>query len=361
MTETADIVIFGSGAFAARILFDIAATAEGPVRVAIAGRNAERLEWLKLAANARAVIFGRPVTVTARKADLALPDAAADAIAGLRPSVVVQAASAQPPSVIAAEGDGWSRLVAEAGLSATAVFNALLSVRVARAIEATRVPCHLVNCCYPDVVNSLIAALELPIACGVGNVAILAAVFSGALGLREPGALKVLAHYQTLTPFRRPVEVRQGPMPRVWVGGKEVVDVQRRFAGVKLTPQPVIDISGANGVPMILAMAQARPCLGHAPGPNGLPGGYPVAFRDGRLELDLPAGLGRAEAVRWNARFEEENGMVVEAGGRVRYTGVLHERLRAASPDLAHGFHARDLEHVFKDMEVLRARLQAWT
>jgi hypothetical protein len=359
MGERADIVLFGSGGFAARILFDVAATAERPLRIAVAGRNAERLDWLKLAGNARAVVFGRPVEVAARRVDLAVADAAAEAITALEPAVVVQAASAQPPSVIAATGDAWSRLVAEGGLSATAVFNALFSVRVARAIAAARPGCRHVNCCYPDVVNSLIAALGLPVACGVGNVAILAAAFAGALGVRRPGALKVLAHYQTITPFRRPAETRRGPLPRVWIDGAEVADVARRFAGVKLTPEPVIDISGANGVPMILAIASGGACLGHAPGPNGLPGGYPVAFRDGRLDLDLPPGLGRDDAIRWNARFEEESGMVVEADGRVRYTGVLYERLRAASPDLAKGFHARDLEQVFEDMAALRARLQA--
>lgn len=94
------------------------------------------------------------------------------------------------------------------------------------------------------------------------------------------------------------------------------------------------------------------------PGPLGLPGGYPVALRNGVLDLDLPPGLSRADAVAWNAGFEEENGLVV-SNGRVRYTGVLYDRLRAASPSLAEGFHVRDLEDVYQEMSALRARLQA--
>lgn len=358
MTEpSADILIFGTGAFAERILLDIAATASDPVHVAIAGRNSERLDWLRLAGNARAAIFERPVNVIARHVDLSSTAAACDAIGSLWPSVVVQAASAQTSSVISAQGNAWSRLVAEGGLSATAVFNALLSVRAAEAIAQVKPDTHFVNCCYADVVNALIAARGLPVTCGVGNVAILAAAFSGEIGLRKPGPLKVLAHYQTITPFRFPASERKGPGPRVWIDDAEVPDVLERFANIKLTTAPVIEISGANGVPLMLAMAGNRDCLAHVPGPNGHPGGYPVRFKGGRLELDLPPGLATDEAVRWNARFEEENGMTVDSDGHVRYTGVLHDQFQAVSPAIAKGFHVRDLETVFTDMEALRAHL----
>ena len=82
------------------------------------------------------------------------------------------------------------------------MLQAPLSIAVARAVKAVRPQAHFINCCFADVVNPLIAALDLPISCGVGNVAILANAFSGALAL-APGRLKMLAHYQNLAPFRR--------------------------------------------------------------------------------------------------------------------------------------------------------------
>src|SRR4051794_1530883 len=45
----ADILIFGTGNFAGRIALDLAATASEPVTVALAGRNRERLDWLRTA------------------------------------------------------------------------------------------------------------------------------------------------------------------------------------------------------------------------------------------------------------------------------------------------------------------------
>jgi hypothetical protein len=359
MAAKVDVTVCGTGSFAARIVFDLAATASRPVTVAIAGRNADRLSWLKVAANARAVLFGRPAEFVTRQVDLMAHGEVERLIAEDRPAVVVQAASSQPSSVISTHGDRWSQLVAEGGLSATAVFQALLSTRVARAIRDRLPSCHFINCCFPDVVNPLIAAAGLSVACGVGNIAILSNAFAGAVGLRTPGELKMLAHYQTVGPWRRPAETRQGPAPRVWLAEGEVPDVLTRFAAVRITPEPAIEISGASAVPLVLAMAaDGSQWQGHVPGPLGLPGGYPVTYRDGVLALDLPKSIGRPEAIAWNAGFEERNGLVVTDGG-VRYTGLLHDRLREASPELAEGFAVSELESVYEAMVELRARLQA--
>jgi hypothetical protein len=351
-----DILVFGTGSFAGRIVLDIAATAHEPVSVAIAGRNRERLDWLCVAARSRAVIFGAKASFTTEPCDLAQDGEAARVIAARAPKVVVQAASAQASSVIAAKGDAWSRLVAEGGLSVTALFQAHLTLRVARAVPKG---CEFINCCFPDVVNSLVAAQGLPVACGTGNIAILSNAFAGALDRPEPGDVRLLAHYQCIGPFRRPVSERRGVAPRVWLGGTEVKDVFARFAGVKITPEPAIEISGAAGVPLMLAMAAGEPWRGHAPGPLGLPGGYPVAWDGKALALDLPPGVTREEAVTWNARFEEENGLVVGADGMARHTGRLAEKLRAVSPDLASGFAVSDIDAAHAAMTELRERLRA--
>jgi hypothetical protein len=94
------------------------------------------------------------------------------------------------------------------------------------------------------------------------------------------------------------------------------------------------------------------------PGPNGLPGGYPVRFGAAGIGLDLPGPLARDEAVRWNAAFETANGLIVEAG-RARYTGRLYDRLRRASPHLAEGFPVAEIDAVYDEMVALRSRLQS--
>lgn len=354
----ADILIFGSGHFAGRMAMDLAATAAQPVTIAVAGRNVERLQWLETAGNARAALFARPARIVTQRVDLAVAGAAAEVIAAVAPHVVVQAASFQTGNVISNQGNAWTRLVAEGGLSATAVLQAPLSVEVARAVKAVRPQAHFINCCFADVVNPLIAALGLPITCGVGNVAILSNAFSGALAL-APGRLKVLAHYQNLGPWRLPAATRSGRSARVWLDDAEIDDVYAQFARVQLTREPAIEISGASGVPLMLAMAQGHEWVGHVPGPHGLPGGYPVSLQDGTLDLDLPPALTRAAAIAWNLSYEEVSGLVVGADGQARYTGALHDLLAAHSKRLAAGFHVRDLGAVTREMSDLRSRLEA--
>jgi hypothetical protein len=357
-TDPTDILLFGTGAFAARIAFDLAATAKAPVRVMIAGRNGRRLDWLRTAANARAAVFETGARFCSREVDLLQPGTPETVIGSVRPTVVVQAASVQTSAVIAASGDAWGQLVAEGGLSATAVFQAVLSARVARAIRDVHPAAKMINCCFPDVVNGILAAMKLPVLCGVGNVAILSSAFGGVLAMegatRPP--LQVLAHYQLLGSWRQLQATRHGPAPRVWISGTEVADVYSRFDSVLLTPEPAIEISGATGVPLMLAIAAAQAWSGHVPGPDGLPGGYPVQWRNGHLSLDLPSGLARADAIAWNGAFEAKNGLTVD-GTWVRYSGRLASLLHDVSPSIAAGFDVSDLDEVVATLEAIRTRL----
>jgi len=354
-----DILVSGTGGFAARIAFDIAATAAAPVNVVIAGRNRGRLDWLRTAANARAAIFGRPARFSSFAIDLLERDAAPRRLEATQPRVVVQAASIQTSQVIAQSGNAWTRLVAEGGLSATAVFQALISSRVAAAVSASGRPAAFINCGFPDVVNSMITAQGHAVTCGMGNVAILSSVFAGSASVHPGAKVQVLAHYQTIAAWRRGPAERSGPAPRVWVDSAEVEDVFARFADVQLTPEPAIEISGASGVPMMLALATGGDWHGHVPGPGGLPGGYPVALSAGKLTLDLPPGVSTGDAIAWNRAFEERNGLTVDPDGRAVYSGRLREGIAAHDAALAEGFEIGDLEKVCVRMLALRDRLMA--
>jgi hypothetical protein len=361
LPDRADLVLCGTGTFAARILFDVAATASRPLTVVVVGRTAFRLAWLRTAANARAAMFGTGVRVHEHVVDTLSTDRMTALLGALRPRVVVNTASAQGGRVVTTQPDGWTRLTQQAGLGISAILQARLSLEVARAVAATVPEAYFINCCYPDVVNGMIAATGLPITCGIGNVAILAHAFTGLLGPGH-GKLQLLAQHAALAAFRRPLAERAASAaPRVWLDGQELDDVMQRFAPVQLAVEPVIDISGASGIPLFLAMIGGTDWQGHVPGPGGLPGGYPVALRDGTLALDLPQGLTRDAAIAWNAAFEQSNGVIVSPDGRVRYTGKVEATLRAVSPDVAAGFMMRDFDAADRALSALRDRLRGAT
>ena len=49
---------------------------------------------------------------------------------------------------------------------------------------------------------------------------------------------------------------------------------------------------------------------------------------------------------------------MVDRTGAPPIPGVLRERLAALSPELAAGFHVRDIDAVYRDMHDLRSRLE---
>lgn len=359
MAAKAEIVICGTGSFAARILFDLVATTPVPLSVAIVGRDAERLMWMRTGAAARADMFGTEARIVDHCLGALAVEAVADLLGQLQPRVVVNAASVQGGRRMTGEPDGWMHLVQAAGLGVSAVLQARISLDVSKAAAAAAPKAYFVNGCYPDVVNPMIAAAGLPITSGIGNVAILAHAFAGALG-RAHERIQLLASHAALSAFRRPAAERSGRAPlRMWLGGREVADVFERFASVKLAPEPVIDVSGASGVPLFRAMVEGVPWSGHVPGPNGLPGGYPVRLDAGALRLDLPPGLSESEAVAWNAAFGRENGVVVGADGFVRYAGRVEEALRSVSPTVAAGFAMNEFDAAFDALSSLRERLRS--
>ncbi len=358
MPRKCHVLIAGTGFFAERIAFDLAVTTTGPMAVAIGGRNRQRTDWLVMAANARAAVFGNPVTFAPEAIRWESPESIAETMAPCDPEVVVQAVSMQSPRIIDDTESPWGRVIARAGYDITGVFQAVLAARSAAAMELAGNRGALVNCCYPDAANQILAAKGLAVACGVGNVAILAALIAADLGIRRPEGLRILAHHQNIAQWYRPPATRSGRPPRVWVEGEELSDVFARFAHVRVPHTPMNVVSGCSAVPVIQALAGHGDYVGHVPGPAGLPGGYPVTIRDRQLALDLPAGISRDEAVAWNRAYEEAAGMVVDAGGGVRFGGKVGAEMAALCPSLADGFHVDDLEDAVAELEAVRARLE---
>ncbi|MDP6787591.1 MAG: hypothetical protein QF830_06340 [Rhodospirillales bacterium] len=356
--ETCDVMVAGTGLFAEKIVFSLAMTAAQPITVAVGGRNRERMDWLSLSGNARAALFGRPVRVFAVPLTWNTPSAIAETLAVCRPTVVAQAATVQSPRDLDSPSNPWQRLISRAGgFGATQVLQALLLSRMARALTLAGVEASLLNACYPDAVNAMLAARGEAVICGLGNVAAAAAMIAAALGRTEPGAVKVLAHHQSPSIWRRPPAERRGVAPRVWVDGRELDRVFERLEALRSPLDVRQSIAGVSAAPLIVALLGQDEYVGHAAGPLGLPGGYPVTVRGGELTLDLPAGLGRAEAVAYNRRFAEHDPARLLADGQIVYADEAHRVLAKESPEVAKGFHVSDLDAAAADMLALRQRL----
>ncbi|MEW6121736.1 MAG: hypothetical protein AB1698_03930 [Pseudomonadota bacterium] len=352
-----DILIIGTGYFAEIMIGDLAATARRPVTVVIGGRNAERLDWLKEAGNARAAIFGAPARFETARLDATSSETVGEGIAAVDPAIVVQSASLQSPWKVDTLDSKWSKLVADAGFGMTIAFHATLPARSAAAVSRMAGARTFVNTCYPDGVNQVLHKAGLPITCGVGNIGIFSSIIQALVPFEKRGDVRVLGHHQHLVQWRKPGAERTGAPVRAWIGDAEIADVDGLTRHVKLPYRELNAISGAAAVPVLLALAGHGEILAHVPGPGGLPGGYPVRVDTGTVTLDLPAGITREDAVAWNRSFEAADGVSVTEDGRVTYSEQARTALAAYSPELAKGFHVTEVEEAAQALGDLRARL----
>ena len=123
--------------------------------------------------------------------------------------------------------------------------------------------------------------------------------------------------------------------PRVWVGeqGRRADDLAYRTP--PLAPSLRHNyVTAAAALPVLQALLPgAEPLRWSTPAPGGLPGGYPVRIDGGSIELYLPPGLTRAEAIAFNEQMTRADGVErVDHDGTVYFTAACREAV--ASLDL---------------------------
>jgi hypothetical protein len=244
-----------------------------------------------------------------------------------RPDLVVVAASLHSPYAAAAGQDRWSALLGATEFGFTGLLQAPLAVRAAQAVERTGGV--LVNACYPDFVNPLLAALGLPVLCGLGNVHTLAAGLTGGSG----AGARLLAHHRHLK-----TSPDGDQDVRAWDDLGAPVPVADALATLRTRSRRQLnDLGAAAGGRLLADLLQGEDVATSLPGPGGLPGGYPVRVNRHGCQLDLPADLSRAEAVAWNQHHAVAEGIRV-ADDRIELSGragdVLQERGVVRGPSL---------------------------
>ncbi len=352
-----DLLIIGTGSLARHLLDVVSACAIGPaLRVCVAGRDANRAAWIASAGNARARSLGGSACFRPGVLGYDASWTPGDLIAETQPRVTVQLASLQSPWDLARDS-AWSRLVSEGGYGLTVSLQATLALRTARALAEVPGAGLLVNGCYPDLVNPILAANGCAPVAGLGNVAIAAALLATRLesGANEP--VRVVAHHQHIAELQLPPSARRHA-PRVWVGEREENGIATSLEDCMLPRDESLNALTAATPWMLLCclLGRTAPARTHAPAPNGLTGGYPVRASEGSVELDLPASVTVQAAQSWNQEAAKRDGAWIE-DGRIVYAPIATKELRRYSPELALGFAASDVEDAAAGFVELRSRL----
>ena len=350
----ATILIVGSGSLARAISYTLALLLSRPHRVIVCARSRNQLNDIMYVSRAQAASVQSPVLFDSVEFEAESGDAG-KLLSSFDPDVVVNCASYHSPWERIHQSSPWTQLLRSAGFGFTLPLQAAFPVKFAKAVAGHSRSILFINGCYPDAVNPLLRALDLPVFCGIGNIALVAATLRSALGLMPPHRLQVLAHHHHLHTPTPGVDEAQA-----WVDGKRCENVGSLLAGQRTsTGLEVNKVIGCTGAVLLRDIIEEREVETHVPGPFGLPGGYPVRVAGARMELNLPSGLSECEAIAWNQRVAVADGVKILPHGHVEFVGETRQAFRQYLPQVADGFRASEIDKVTQSMLELRMRLRA--
>ncbi|WP_109509638.1 potassium transporter TrkA [Nocardioides speluncae] len=339
---TPSVALVGTGSLALETACALA-DLPGESSVTVVGRDADAAAGVATVASVRARAAGSPRGFTgAAGSDLAA------VVESIAPDVVVLLASRQSPWEGQDLPSAWTDAMADCGVALTLPLQATLAVEVGRA--AARSGAGFVNGCLPDLVNPLLAALGVPVLTGVGNAGVLALAAATELGV-PPESLRVLAHHLHIGPA--------GPDEAlIWTADGQPVDAAAALAPLRAVPRRLRNaITGRVSAQVVAALADGTPLDTAAPGPLGLPGGYPVRIRDGAVEPVPPPGWTLERCVAANEAWSRADGVVV-ADGSVVISDHVRPSLKSVAAYLADGFSVADLDRAVAELARTRDHLR---
>ncbi|MFF5177245.1 potassium transporter TrkA [Micromonospora sp. NPDC000316] len=348
------VVVVGTGAFASGVCRSLARTLRHPAVVHVIGRSTGATEDICLAASVHATMAERPVRFQAVTSSLGPGDDLRPTLRRLAPRLVLVCASAQSPAEARTTRTAWSALLREAGFGVTLPLQTSVVQRVAADYADVSDKPLLINACFPDAVNPLLRAWQLPVFCGLGNVGALALAVQEQLGLADPTRLKLFAHH---THLHRPAEPDAEAV--AWLDDRPLDGVSELLEPVRRLPRPLVnEVSAWTAGPLVQAILDDECHVGHLPGPCGLPGGYPVAVTGSSLALRLPPGTSPASTAAWNERVSALDGVTVSATGSFSFTDEAIKHLRRWWPDAPQNVPPDRLAEFRADLGRLRDELR---
>ena len=356
--QQVEIAITGSGSFATEVLHALARQTTDTLDVALIARDPDRISLLSRSAGEIAISAGGQLRVAPVVVDWSDDDLISRIVRELRPKVIVHTASLQSPWTLGGS-DGWSNLLKNVGFAFTLPLQAALAVKLARAIAAESPATALVNACYPDAVNPVVAANELQVSGGLGNVAILATLLWNGLeaSMKQGKQLRMIAHHAHFAAF---IDGREVEPLKAWLDDVPIHDFAERWLRNAGLQRNLNDVAGAAAVPMLHALAGRGPeWKGHSPGPSGLPGGYPVSVRESGIEVDLPAEITLAEAETLNVKAALADGLVLKRDGEFELPEASRQVLKGmdTATDYSLSWHASEVEQRAASLLELRESL----
>jgi hypothetical protein len=276
--------------------------------------------------------------------DLRDVDRVAESIHRLDPDLVLSTASLQTwwlPELLPQKAA--SHLM-RARFGAWLPVHLTLCLDLMRAIRECKYPGPVLTAPFPDVVNCILDRLGMAPTCGVGNIdeAIPKVRWLAAKKLaaraREIEVTLVAHHALQKAVFRSAGDPVPEAVPpfylRIDLEGRDATQ-EAGGADLLLEPSPLPRgpawgfLTAGSTVRLMRALLSQDETPLHAPGPGGLPGGYPVLVGNGRVRPRRLVDLSLGESIQINERSHPFDGIhAIEEDGTTVFEPVTVQVLR---------------------------------
>jgi len=309
-------------------------------RIVVASRSAGRAVPRCNLARLGALIGGQAPQIHFVPLDLNDQERVAEVVRREAPDIVLSTATMMTwwlPDLLPPEE---SRRLKAAGFGVWLPVHLVLTRKLMEALREADYQGFTITAPLPDVINPVLARLGLAPTCGIGNldevvpkVRLLAAERLG-VGVAAVRVFLVAHHAFEAILFGRPAEETPPYFLRIEHGGEDVTEAvggeELLFAPYPLPPGPATHLlSAASAVRLVRALLSPAGALLHAPGPGGLPGGYPVVVGPEGVRPAPIQGLTLEEAVGINERSHRFDGVErIEDDGTVLFCPASAEVMR---------------------------------
>lgn len=240
----------------------------------------------------------------------------------------------------------------------------VLISKLMQARKRAGITCPVLNNSYPDVTNPILWRNGLGPAMGGGNIDLTVGEVRRKISLAENVPMSDVTVY-LVAPHAVATQGTRTGIPyffKVLVGDRDItgkVDVDSLISDSILMDSPTALTSwlnlptiAASAVRDLMAIINDTNELAHVPGPNGLPGGYPVRVSAKGVDLALPEGMSQEEAVKINLAGLKNDGVEeIKDDG----TLVLTDEAVSIQKEFYEGFDLK--EYRFADMEAIAKEL----
>lgn len=225
------------------------------------------------------------------------------------------------------------------GLGPWIPMHLLLVYKLMQAVKKSGVNSLVINSSFPDNVNAVLGKIGLAPNVGIGNIDLIVApwrkVVSEILNVPLRGVRVYIFghHYSSYNLGRTGTGLSAPYYLKIMVEDKDVTEnfeikelAKEIPLRAKRTPGSQVNwVVAASAVKIILGIMNDTNELSHAPGPEGLVGGYPVHINKDGAKVFIPEGMTREKAIQINEEAQKWDGIErIEQDGTVVFTDDAH-------------------------------------